>query len=51
MSFPFGLIQVRVGVGKPSEKHFKVTFCPIQDLGTDEVMDCMVAVSVEQMNS
>ena len=48
ISFPSGVIQAIVGVGKPSDTHFNVTVWPMQDLDVDEVMFRMVALSVEQ---
>ena len=38
-----------VGVGTPSDSHFNVTFCPIQDLAADEVMFSMFAGSVKKI--
>ena len=48
ISFPSGVIQVIVGVGKPSDTHFSVTVWPMQDLDVDEVMFRMVALSVDR---
>ena len=42
------MIQVIVGVGKPSDTHFSVTVWPMQDLDVDEVMFRMVALSVDR---
>ena len=37
ISLPSGLYQESVGVGTPSERHFKVTVWPIQDFLDDVV--------------
>ena len=38
ISLPSGLYQESVGVGTPSERHFKVTVWPVQDFLDDVVI-------------